>query len=761
MSDSGGCDVTAAAQPTSHFLRQERKSTIDFGGILPQYNPPMRYPTEVDLYEPSIRAADIPGRSVVAQPTVRAEVEVHLPCGHFNIWRPLHDRRVPVAPRLAKFFTGSGLLRQDGEVIAASPCLWDSRISYSSADDEYYENGLALPFIKCWDHGTLFSRNIFRKVEHDWQTTYLAPVHPGEDTGDNTAFEEERLAVWRFNYSESRRAIEKLHTVLGFSLFSKSAAIEWCIRPLSQRSFQKIPIHILSADEMLYFPEIPVAERHTADTDALEVRARIIEQYRGQILAYRAPSDAYNEYIIHSVPALHADLSEFVAGEYGFEIAVSFKISAEGPVMWQKVQIARQSLRQPVGGRTKEGEDALSRCGLDFRVKLRADVAVPPPPQLLIQALSSDNKSPPLHMDDMSCDFIIRVVDPENIVGSLQPPIRAHECVLRAGSDYFAALLSSSMTESASKHVLLENMPYGQVRTAINFLYTGCIPLESSIGLIDWIALLDVASRLSIPRLHILCQARILDRVVSAGASSTPFQQQKAAGTEGGDSYQDYVIYPEPDNIEALQLIASETGAVELAQALDRIVAYHPIDVCEERIRNGSFSEFVPNFATSFGYNPQHGAQHGPNQDWDGPDGENREVGPWQLGDVVQWAQDNHGHHPLVAGQAIMPGPMIHQGFGPIQAPQQQNRHVRVHHDEIGPQHRVGGLFGQLFGNWRITNTQPDAHNDHADPPSPQPGPVPTPPRTSQPSAERGARSVPGPASETAPEDIMDPELDR
>ncbi|KAJ2791363.1 protein modification by small protein conjugation or removal, partial [Coemansia guatemalensis] len=370
---------------------------------------------------------------------------------------------------------------------------------------------------------------------------------------------------------------------------------------------------------MSYFPEIPAAERHSAGTDVLEVRARIVEQYRGQILAYRAPSDAYNEYIIHSVPALHADLSEFVAGEYGFEIAVSFKPAAEGPDMWQKVQVARQNLRRPVAGRTKEGEDALSRCGLDFRVKLCADIVVPPPSQLLTQVLtsSSDDQTLPLHMDDTSCDFTIRVIDPENVVGSLQPPIRAHERVLRAGSDYFAALLSSSMTESASKDVLLENMPYGQVRTAINFLYTGGIPGESSIGLNDWIILLDVASRLSIPRLHRLCQARILDEAASAGANTMPLQQQETASADGGCSYRDYVTYPEPDNVEALQQIASETGAHDLAQALERLVTYYPINTCEERIRGGSPSEFAPNAAASFRYNPLPGAHHEPNQDED------------------------------------------------------------------------------------------------------------------------------------------------
>ncbi|KAJ2801916.1 hypothetical protein H4R20_003484, partial [Coemansia guatemalensis] len=86
-------------------------------------------------------------------------------------------------------------------------------------------------------------------------------------------------------------------------------------------------------------------------------------------------------------------------------------------------------------------------------------------------------------------------------------------------------------------------------------------------------------------------------------------------------------------------------------------------------------------------------------------------------------------------------------------------RHGQDHHDEIGPQRGAGGLFGQLFGNWRITNIQPDAHNEHADPPSPQPGPAPIPPQTSQLNAEPEVGSAPGPTPE--PENNMDPESER
>ncbi|KAJ2759877.1 Peptide-N(4)-(N-acetyl-beta- glucosaminyl)asparagine amidase, partial [Coemansia nantahalensis] len=240
-------DPSSSAPPAP--LRQERASAIDFGGLEPQYFAPMHYPTEVNLYEPSLSASPAQApRGGASERSFRAEVEVHLPCGHFNIWRPLHDRQAPVASRLGPFFAAAHSLQPDGRPVTAPGCEWDSRISYSSADDEYYENGHALPAIKGWDHGMMHSQALTRKVEHDWMMTYLQPLPSGQ-TGPS-------VAVWRFNYVASRRVVDRLHAVLGFALFAESASADWCIRPLSRRQFIRIPIQILTADEARCFPEL-------------------------------------------------------------------------------------------------------------------------------------------------------------------------------------------------------------------------------------------------------------------------------------------------------------------------------------------------------------------------------------------------------------------------------------------------------------------------------------------------------------------------
>ncbi|KAJ2286785.1 Peptide-N(4)-(N-acetyl-beta- glucosaminyl)asparagine amidase [Coemansia sp. RSA 355] len=678
------------SEPTLPLLRQERENVVDFGGLCPLYYAPMHYPTEVELYEPSFDPHSAALHENSRQPAATVKVQVPLPCGHFNIWRPLHDRRAPVAARLARFFVGSAALQPDGRVVAPNNSTWDSRISYSSADDEYYENGHVLPVINGWRHGTLAARSLFRKVEHDWMMTYLAP-----EQGNS---HQQPLAVWRFNYAESRRAVERFHAVLGFSLFAESAAVEWCVRPLSSHRFRRIPIHVLTPEEARYFSEIGSGDSGESHADdSLEQRARIIEQYCGQILAYRASSNEYNDYVVHSVPALAADLTQYVEGEYGFELAVSFVPASEGPDGWQKAQVARQSLHHPISGRMREGEDALSRCGLDFRIKLRDDIVVPPVSVELTHALTATAPEQRLCMDGPGCNFTICVRDPENTVGSLQPPIGAHEHVLRAGSEYFAALLESDMAESSSKQVELEGMPYGPVRSAIYFLYADSVPREESMDLNDWIVLLDVASRLSIPRLHQLSQARILAEVV-------PDTLATLQDPSDEDSYKVPAEYPDLETIELLQGVAADTGAHDLAQALDRLVAYYPIEVCENRIRSSPVGEFVPPPPHHMGTH-----DHDPGIRFavgraQGPFGR----GPFGHHDFEIEGGDPHGPVQM----PIMAGPAIHPEIAPGFAHAGGN-HRGVHD---------GGFLGRLLGNWRLTNIP---NNGHADPPAPQPGPVP------------------------------------
>ncbi|KAJ2490762.1 Kelch like member 30 [Coemansia sp. RSA 2050] len=712
-----------------------RASVTDFGGLTPRYHVPMYYPTEVSLYEPSVALASDSGGASSRRPSaIKAEVNVPLPCGYFNFWRPLHDRTTPISSKLERYFPESA-------PTSATTGQWDSRISYSSADDEYYENGRLLPFIKGWSRGALNTRNVFRNIEPDWGMSYLAP-----NTQSPNA---QSLAVWRFNYVESRRAIRSFHAVLGFSVFSSAASIQWYIRPLSQLQFKPIPTYLLTADEAQSFPEIvDRKKRPNSDSDidaATRTRARVIERHRGEILMYMDKPDEFNSYASHTVPALTTDLSEHVKGEYGFEIAAAFFPEPEGDNRWQKVQIARQVLNRPVGGRMLEGEDAMARCGLDFCIRLQDDVVVKETPLELQDALASVSAlagQPPM-IDDDTCDFVIRVSDPDNVVGSLQPPIRAHERVLAVGSEYFAALLSSSMAESAAKQVDLDNMPYGSVRLAINYLYTGRIPCEDDMHLGDWVALLDVSSRLSIPRLHQLCQARIFQEALAAGQSCAG--EEEASDANATIRYQDLVGYPDMSTIDYLQDVASDTGAIELSSALSRLVNYYPIQVCEERVRNGPTETFAPRTATSsirirrvvhnglVDPNPAllgHLHGHPGQQPFEIIEHEHleHEFVDRELDDVdgehFAFPADEPGHPlPRIGGPAFMPGLVIPPGILDAAArprPAEMNQEPAP---APAPEQR-GGLLGRLVGNWRIVNNN-QADADVQPPPDPQPGPIP------------------------------------
>ncbi|KAJ2245575.1 protein modification by small protein conjugation or removal [Coemansia sp. RSA 455] len=741
-----------------------RTSVTDFGGLTPRYHAPMYYPTEVSLYEPSVAGAGSSGGpSTKRLSAIRAEVDVPLPCGYFNFWRPLHDCTTPISSKLERYFPESTL-----SSFTTATSQWDSRISYSSADDEYYENGRVLPFIKSWNRGVLSMRNIFRKIEPDWGMAYLAPNYQGPST--------QSLAVWRFNYVESRRAIKSFNAVLGFSVFSPTASVQWYIRPLSQLQFKHIPTHTLTADEAQSFPEI-IGRKASPNSDGdmdvvLKTRARIIEKHRGKILMYVDHPDEFNPYISHTVPALAIDLSEYVKGEYGFEIAAAFFPATEGDNRWQKVQIARQALNRPVGGRMLEGEDALARCGLDFRIKLQDDVIVEDSSMELRDALAAVRISsglPPM-IDDNACDFVIRVNDPDNTVGSLQPPIRAHERVLAVGSEYFAALLASSMTESAAKQVDLDNMPYGAVRLAVNYLYTGRVPCEGDMNLEDWIILLDVSSRLSIPRLHQLCQARIFQEALVAGQSNAGEEEVLDSGAATG--YQDLASYPDMSTIGYLQDVANDTGARELSSALSRLVGYYPVQVCEERVRNAPSEVFAPRSATS-SIRIRRVAPHrelmDPNPALLGHPHAHDGQQPFEIVEHMhlehefadQELNDMDGEHfALPAGEprpqllglggpAIMPGLVLHPGLlaaVPLRRPADANHEPAP---DPAPAQQ-GGLFGRLLGNWRVANNNNQAAADAPPPPDPQPGPVPEAPHP-RPTSAAGLNAPGTPQTLTQP----------
>ncbi|XP_075247457.1 kelch-like protein 38 [Convolutriloba macropyga] len=51
--------------------------------------------------------------------------------------------------------------------------------------------------------------------------------------------------------------------------------------------------------------------------------------------------------------------------------------------------------------------------------------------------------------------------------------IRCHKIVLCAASDYFAAMFSLNMREASESRVRLDSIPYGIMRSIVNFAYYG------------------------------------------------------------------------------------------------------------------------------------------------------------------------------------------------------------------------------------------------------------------------------------------------
>ncbi|KAJ1647080.1 protein modification by small protein conjugation or removal [Coemansia asiatica] len=688
--------------------KQTRSTVVDFGDLVPQYHVPMMFPNEVELYEPSLKLPDNETARNVRERgslTVQALVDVALPCGYFNIWRPLHHCQAPFSDRLLRYIPKNDKAKQDTSLISQG-MPWHSRVSYSSADDEYFQNGVALPYIKGWQNGTVHAKRVFRKVEHDWGMTYLAPAPLPGNNADNPS-----VLAWRFSYTESFSVIDTLKVFLGFASFSEQAAVNWYIRPLSCLKFKPVPVYLLTSEEAQFFPEIPHITADCKDPEVLCRREQIIESKHGSLLAYRAPADQHNEYTVLSLPGFLADLSQYVEGEHGFELAVEMTPARDGANRWQKTQIARQNLTLPVSGRMREGEDALSRCGLDVQVRLRPNVAVDKAPIELLTMLADNDCA----MDSVTADFTIYIDDPSNTIGCLQPPIRAHANVLGSGSEYFAAMLASSMTETMTRQVELSDMPYGAVRIAINFLYTGTVADANARQLEDWIRLLGVSTRLSITRLHQVCQAHILQIAISRLYAEK--RELETDNTIAG--YQQLAEFPCADLFDSLQIVATENGAYELLGALERIVKNYPVARQEHAMRCGPTELFLPQEPRAIDPEldaDQHAVIHG---NFRGP-GAIPGLLP-QLPPIMQ----RHFARPGDRDDNLQPESEDEEednsdnGSGQSEDENDHSEEEARRHEQ---QPRDGlGFFAQFFGHgWRITNVDDD-------PPAPQPGPVPAP----------------------------------
>jgi len=111
--------------------------------------------------------------------------------------------------------------------------------------------------------------------------------------------------------------------------------------------------------------------------------------------------------------------------------------------------------------------------------------------------------------DRITSDFIIKLDVPKEIESedSVEKLFYVHSTVLGSRSDYFQALFNSNMLESQNKCLKLVDISYFILEKLLLFIYTN--DLENVDKFEDWIDLLYVASRFSMPQLIQICELSI------------------------------------------------------------------------------------------------------------------------------------------------------------------------------------------------------------------------------------------------------------
>ncbi|KFM74833.1 Peptide-N(4)-(N-acetyl-beta-glucosaminyl)asparagine amidase, partial [Stegodyphus mimosarum] len=102
-------------------------------------------------------------------------------------------------------------------------------IKYNCASDKYVRISDNLAETGSWTTYVFSYNNIFRKVEHDWNTVYLCRTE-GSSKGSIT---------WKFNFEESGLIIRTLRASLNSTTF-ESGNVKWFISTDSELKFSKI-----------------------------------------------------------------------------------------------------------------------------------------------------------------------------------------------------------------------------------------------------------------------------------------------------------------------------------------------------------------------------------------------------------------------------------------------------------------------------------------------------------------------------------------
>jgi hypothetical protein len=96
------------------------------------------------------------------------------------------------------------------------------------------------------------------------------------------------------------------------------------------------------------------------------------------------------------------------------------------------------------------------------------------------------------------------------VIRSGSTTIKAHKCVLAAGSKYFKACFTNSMIESGSTEPLdLHNIDESSLEAVVDYIYTGSINLSDA----NYLQILDAANQLELPKLVESCCSFLLSNL--------------------------------------------------------------------------------------------------------------------------------------------------------------------------------------------------------------------------------------------------------
>nr|CAG8453643.1 9902_t:CDS:2 [Entrophospora candida] len=285
---------------------------------------------------------------------------------------------------------------------------------------------------------------MIRYVEYDWGMVYL--------TKELESFNRRPAHVlWKFDYRPSKLVIDSLSIKLQFATFDEKASVKWMIQLLPTRSN----------------PD-PDWLALVSDTNAF------LAQEHYKILTNNNHKDF----------TVKIDLLDCVRGQHGFKLKALLSSSGKNVHCWQQTQIFRQNKDSPY----KNNKNSIyglvddDECfGLDVRVELKPQFVC----ELPLNNITYSSPASTINqyiLDDVSTSDFTIVIDNDYDVtistsasneSSKNKSFHVHSKVLTDNSEYFKALINSSMIESQSQEQWIDLL-YAATRFLIKPLIQRC-----------------------------------------------------------------------------------------------------------------------------------------------------------------------------------------------------------------------------------------------------------------------------------------------